>query len=159
MILIITGPSGSGKTTVGKALALATGFSFYDADDYHSKENIDKMARGIPLTDRDRLPWLQSIRALIESAIAHGESSVLACSALKEEYRRQLKVDDSVKIIFLKCDPAVLHERLEHRQGHYMKASMLESQLATLEEPRDAIVVDGSISVPQIVAEIRKRVT
>lgn len=158
MVVLLMGVSGAGKTTVGKLLASQLGWEFADADDYHSAANVEKMRNGIPLTDADRAPWLESLRALIVGWIASGKSSVVACSALKKEYRHRLVVSPEVRVVYLKVDRAVLWERLLGRHGHYMKEGMLDSQIATLEEPEDAIVVDGGRSAEDVVREIRELV-
>jgi gluconokinase len=157
MVLIIMGVSGSGKTTVGKLLASELGWTFADADDYHSAANVEKMRSGIPLTDSDRAPWLESLRSLIASWIAEGTNAVLACSALKGGYRERLLVGPEVRFVYLKGDRALLAERMRARHGHFMAERMLASQLETLEEPEDAVVVDVNRSPEEIVVEIRKR--
>ena len=159
MIVLLMGVSGAGKTTVGTVLAAQLGWEFADADDYHSAANVEKMRNGIPLTDADREPWLESLRSLIVAWIAAGKSGVLACSALKQAYRDRLMVGASVRVVYLKADRELLRERLLLRRGHYMKEGMLESQIATLEEPADAIVLDARLSVTDTVREIRARVT
>jgi gluconokinase len=136
VIIILLGVSGSGKTTVGQALSALTGWPFLDADDYHPKANIAKMSRGEPLTDADRAPWLEILRTKMAARLARGEDAILACSALKKAYRQQLQVDPAqVRFIYLKVSPELLQKRLEKRQDHFMKPSMLASQLETLEEP------------------------
>src|SRR5579872_432414 len=129
------GVSGSGKTTVGHLLASQLGWQFADADDYHSAANIDKMRNGIPLTDTDREPWLETLHDQIATWLAEGKSAILACSALKQSYRDRLRVSPEVKVVYLKGAPQLLRKRLHARAGHYMRESMLASQLATLEEP------------------------
>ena len=153
------GVSGAGKTTVGTMLASQLGWEFADADDYHPAANVEKMRNGVPLTDADREPWLERLRALIVAWIASGKSAVLACSALKEAYRDRLMVGAEVRVVYLKADRELLRERLLLRRGHYMKEGMLESQIETLEEPADAIVLDARSSVEDVVREIRVRVT
>ncbi len=157
MVLLLIGVSGSGKTTVGQSLASQLGWEFADADDYHSAPNIEKMRSGIPLTDADRAPWLKALRALIAGWIAGKKNGVLACSALKRAYRDSLRVATEVRIVYLKGTPELFHQRLRERVGHFMKARMLESQLATLEEPvdEDAVVVNVDQSPEAIVEEIR----
>ena len=108
------------------------------------------------LTDADRAPWLESLRGVIMGWIAAGRSGVLACSALKKEYRDRLVVGAEVRVVYLKAGRALLRERLLGRHGHYMKESMLESQIATLEEPADALVVDAGLAPEEIVREIRE---
>ena len=156
MVVLLMGVSGSGKTTVGKLLASQLGWEFADGDDYHSTANVEKMKSGIPLTDLDRGPWLESLRGLMQEWIASDKNGVLACSGLKRVYRDRLMAGPEVRVVYLKADRALLRERLLERQGHYMRESMLESQLATLEEPEDAVVVDAGGTVENIVAEIRK---
>jgi gluconokinase len=158
MIILLMGVSGAGKTTVGKSLAAALHCEFADADDYHSPANIEKMRNRIPLTDADREPWLETLRALIANWIASRKTAVLACSALKQTYRDQLRVSPEVRFIYLRVSPALLHERLRHRTGHFMTEAMLASQLATLEEPRDAVVVNGDSSPEEVTAEILRQI-
>lgn len=156
MIVLLMGVSGAGKTTVGKLLASELGWSFADADDYHPAANVEKMRNGVPLTDADREPWLESLHELIAGWIAGGENGVLACSALKKEYRDRLVMSAAVRVVYLKADPVVLRQRLHERRGHYMKEDMLDSQIATLEEPRDAIVMCTDRPPGEIVRTIRE---
>jgi gluconokinase len=155
MIIILMGVSGSGKTTVGSLLARDLGWDFYDADDFHSPQNIAKMSRGLALTDEDRLPWLQSLRALILDCIHHDKQSVIACSALREIYRTSLHISDDVQFVYLKGSIDQIRQRLSARQNHYMTADLLASQFATLEEPADALSMDVSLPPRQIVDAIR----
>ena len=136
------GVSGCGKTKVGKALARELGWRFIDADDLHPETNVAKMARGVPLTDEDRWPWLDRIVAEMRRSSAAGEHAVVACSALKEAYRTRLAAGGDVRVVYLKGDAATIAPRVAHRSGHFMPASLLSSQFAALEEPHDAIVVD-----------------
>lgn len=157
IVVLIMGVSGCGKTTIGKKLAESLTWEFADADQFHPPENIAKMKAGAPLNDQDRAPWLAAIRAHIDRTLARGESAVVTCSALKEHYRRTLIADPArVKLVHLTGSPELLRERLEQRQGHFMKAGMLDSQLADLEPPKDAITVDVAPSPEEIVAEIRR---
>jgi gluconokinase len=153
MIVVVMGVSGAGKTTVGKALATDLGWEFLDADDLHPHANLEKMRRGVPLDDADRAPWLEAVAERMR-AMADG---VVACSALKEAYRERLRVRPDVRFVLLDVPREVLEERLARRSGHYMPASLLESQLATLQRPVDADVVDGGRGLQEVVAEIRAR--
>ncbi len=144
MIVVIIGVSGSGKTVVGKALSALTGWSFLDADDYHSEANIAKMSRGEPLDDGDRAAWLSTLSGVIKAQIEKREETIFACSALKKSYRLQLSQSgpQAVRFVYLKVSPKLLQARLEHRQNHFMKASMLHGQLNDLEEPKaDAALI------------------
>jgi gluconokinase len=156
-VVIVMGVAGCGKTTVGKSLAKHLGWDFYDADNFHPAENIAKMINGIPLNDADRSPWLASLRILIFSSLIQNRPSVLACSALKESYRQQMLAgNDDAQIVFLKGNYDLIWSRLSMRKDHYMKPQMLQSQLETLEEPTNALTVDISKSVNDIVQEILK---
>ncbi len=151
------GVSGSGKTSVGRALALATGGLFFDADDYHPQENIDRMRAGIPLTDHDRSAWLQILGQLLAT---HSEERlvVLACSALKKIYRDQLRdAVPHVEFLYLHGSPELLDFRMRQRSGHFMAATMLHSQLEVLEPPARAVTLEITSSIPDLVAEARRR--
>jgi gluconokinase len=155
MILLLMGVTGAGKTTVGRALAGELHWRFADADDYHSSANIAKMHAGVPLTDADRAPWLQALRDAIAAWIRANENVVLACSALKASYRETLVVSPEVKLIYLRASPELIAARVAARTGSYMNPQLVPSQFATLEEPQDALVVDASGTVQQIVSQIR----
>jgi gluconokinase len=136
VVIIIFGVSGAGKTTVGELLARELGWHFYEADDFHSPANIEKMRRRVPLTDDDRWPWLENLRELIKQCVAVNENAVLACSALKRVYRKHLRVSAEVKLVFLRGDYALVAEQLRHRRGHFMNPGLLRSQFVDLEEPQ-----------------------
>src|SRR5262249_21736123 len=130
------GPAGSGKSTVGSLLAAKLAWEFADGDDFHSPAHIEKMSRGIALTDEDRIPWLQRIHEAILHWQAQGRNIVLACSALKSSYREILGLHSNakeVRLVFLKGSYNLLLERLRSRKGHYMTERLLASQLADLE--------------------------
>lgn len=157
MVIVLMGVSGSGKTTVGRGLARELGWKFYEGDDFHPRSNVEKMARGVALTDEDRAPWLEALRDVIKSCLARGEDAVLACSALKRSYRARLLFDERVRLVYLKGDYQLIEERLKRRRGHFMKAEMLDSQFAALEEPRRGLTVDASLPPEKIIETIRSR--
>lgn len=159
MIVLLMGPAGTGKTTVGKLLASQLSWDFFDGDDFHSPANIAKMSRGVPLTDADRIPWLNSMHEAMLRWQTEGRNAILACSALKRSYRELLAINAEVKLVYLKGTRELLRERLRARKGHYAGEQLLASQLADLEEPTDAITVDAAASPAEIVAEIRKRLS
>lgn len=156
MVIIVMGVSGAGKTRVGKALAAELGWRFVDADDVHPAENVAKMAAGVPLTDEDRAPWLERLRGLIAQALERGEDLVLACSALRRSYRQQLAVEpERMRWVYLTAPADIIARRLSERTGHFMPPGLLESQLATLEPPDEALVVDVTPVPTVVVALIR----
>ena len=152
--LILMGVAGSGKTTVGRMLAERLGWTFVDADDFHSAANVAKMAQGHPLTDADRAPWLQTLADYLRNAHHAGTRVVLACSALKEAYRAALRVGPEVQVVYLKVRREALMARLAQRAGHYFKWPLLESQLEALEEPLDAWTIDANGTPAETVARI-----
>lgn len=140
------GVAGSGKSTLGRTLAEELGWDFFDADDFHSMENIVKMAAGIPLDDADRMPWLMALNHKLVSTLDENRHPVLACSALKQSYRDVLlDAADGIAVLYLKGSYDLIWSRIAAREGHYMKPNMLQSQFAALEEPQDALVVDISL--------------
>ena len=155
MFVLIMGVTGSGKTTIGALLAAAMGWPFYDADDFHSPDNVRKMTSGVPLTDEDRGPWLEELHELIAHHDERGENGVLACSALKEAYRRILSADADVALVYLKADPGLIRSRLASRRGHYMPPRLIESQFLDLEEPTEGIIVDAARPPEETVRAIR----
>ncbi|MGB6475854.1 MAG: gluconokinase [Candidatus Sulfotelmatobacter sp.] len=157
MIAIVMGVTGSGKTSVGRLLAEQLGWEFADADDFHPRANVEKIARGIPLNDEDRGPWLERLRIQIANWIANGKNGVLACSALKRSYRHELTVGPEVRFVYLKGSPELIAQRLRARRGHFADEKILASQFADLEEPETAVTVDISQTPGKIVAEIRER--
>ncbi len=161
MIVVLMGVAGSGKTTIGTLLAEALHCEFLEGDALHPAANIEKMGRGIALTDSDRAPWLATIRAHIVSAVERGECMVVACSALKQQYRDFLSRGTRITWVYLKGGQELIAARLQQRREHYMKAGMLPSQFADLEEPADALVVDISLPpaaiLQQLLPQLRSR--
>ena len=160
MVVIIFGVSGAGKTTIVQALAEELGWRFYEADDFHSQANIDKMRQGVPLTNEDRWPWLESLRQLIKRCLAADENALLACSALKGAYRRHLRVSDNVKLVFLRGNYELIANQLRQRHGHFMNPALLQSQFADLEEPQPtegAAVIELGRSPRELVQEINSK--
>ncbi|KAI1006016.1 hypothetical protein K3495_g2203 [Podosphaera aphanis] len=168
-IWLLTGPAGCGKSTVGKFLAHATGMPYIEGDDFHPKANVDKMSRGIPLTDVDRWDWLVSLReASLERLAAGHQGVVLACSALKRKYRDVIRVAPNIShhvkvhFFYLNAPENVLQARVQKRTGHYMGAEMVHSQLSILEAPDaneiDVSLVDVSRPINQIGEEVLSKI-
>src|SRR3954464_2078347 len=156
-IILIMGVAGSGKTTIGRRLATDLGWPYHEADDFHSAANKDKMARGIPLDDYDRAPWLASIRGAMDDCLAENRSAVFTCSGLKDKYRRVLMEGaPGVALVYLSCDFETSLARVGRRQGHYMKAEMVQSQFEALEVPADALTIDTKLPPDRIIGEIRR---
>jgi carbohydrate kinase (thermoresistant glucokinase family) len=156
-VLVAMGVSGCGKTTVGRLLAAALGWEYLEADDLHPPANVARMAAGIPLDDAERAPWLAAVRAAIVAATARGARTVVACSALRESYRAVLAPDPAdTRFLFLRGDFALIRGRLESRQGHFMKETLLRSQFEALEEPLAALRLDAALPPDVLVSQIRK---
>jgi gluconokinase len=143
-VLVVLGVSGSGKTTVGVLLAGKLGWPYAEADDFHPPANVAKMAAGHPLTDQDRWPWLQAVRAWIDARLARGDSGVVTCSALKRAYRDLLRAP-GVTLVYLHGTHELIARRMAARHGHFFKSALLDSQFADLEEPTPD---EGVVTVP-----------
>lgn len=156
--IVVMGVSGCGKSTVAALLAGRLGWSFVEGDALHPPANVDKMSRGIPLTDADRRPWLQEIADVIQGWRAAGQCGVVACSSLRRDYREIITgAADDLRFVYLRGSFSLIEQRLATRQGHYMPVSLLESQFATLEEPTDdepAITLDAGAPAEDLVASL-----
>ena len=157
-VVLVMGVSGSGKTTVGRLLAARLGVPFVDGDDLHPRSNVVKMAGLTPLDDEDRLPWLNLVRAEIARALEDREGLVVACSALKRDYRdRLVRPGEPIRVIFLAGDANLIAGRLSARNGHFMPPRLLASQFEALEPPEDAIRLDVRQGPEVLVDEIVSR--
>jgi gluconokinase len=160
-LYVVMGVSGSGKSLIGAAFARVLGVEFVEGDQYHSAENVQRMKAGIPLTDKDREQWLRALAARLREAKDAGTGLVMACSALKRSYRDVLRAAaKELRFVFLRGERTLIAQRLAGRTGHYMPASLLESQLATLEEPspdEDAWVIDITDSPENLLAALVTR--
>jgi len=156
MIVVVMGVSGAGKTTIGQRLAQELGWPFIDADQLHPATNLEKLAAGIPLEDADRILWLKHVQAVIDDWLVSDASGVLACSALKASYREMIWRDPThMRLVYLQGSPALIAQRLVHRQGHFMNPLLLPSQFQVLEPPIHAITIDVARPPEQIVRQIR----
>jgi gluconokinase len=147
MIVILMGVTASGKSTIAAELVRLTGWSFAEADDYHSAANKTKMHAGLPLNDADRAPWLASLHGVIEEWVSEGQNGIMTCSALKQVYRDVLTSGlpgGTCRFVLLEAPFGVLEERIRHRPGHFMNPDLLQSQIDTLEQPKDAIRVKAT---------------
>ena len=162
MIVVLMGVTGSGKTTIGTLLAQRTGAIFADADDYHPLANRQKLTAGTPLTDEDREPWLEELNRLLLGWFQAGNSGVLACSALKASYRVTLSSGipaGEVTFIVLDGSKQMIADRLAHRKHSYMNPALLDSQIATLEMPKDAVCIENDRTPDEVVDEIVSRLS
>ncbi len=159
LVVVLMGVSGSGKTTTGEALAARWGWPYHDGDDFHPPANVEKMRGGTPLTDADRRPWLEALHRKAEEVLAAGEGAIIGCSALKQTYRDVLRgYLTRVVFVWLDVPRDELEDRMEHRRDHFMPPSLLDSQLAALEVPEDAVRVDGDGPVDEVVDRVARAV-
>jgi gluconokinase len=160
-VIALMGVAGSGKSTIGTALSKSLGWPFRDADSFHPQANIDKMSRGLPLTDDDRWPWLAAIAQWIDERLASGTTGIVSCSALKRAYRdRIIGGRDAVRLVYLCGDAELIGKRLQARKHHFMPASLLASQLATLEAPaadEAPVVVSVAMPPPRVAGAILRQ--
>lgn len=158
MIVLLMGVSGVGKSTVGKRLASRLAWRFHDADDLHSPASVARMRGGQPLDDEARMPWLRRVHDLMQTLSRDGVNAVVACSALKASYRAMLlEGTTDVRVVHLTAPADVLRRRVGHREGHFMPATLVDSQVATLEPPTNALTIDASLSVEEVVQQIVDR--
>jgi gluconokinase len=157
MVIVLMGAAGAGKTTVGRQLSEELRWPFLDGDEVHPLKNIIKMGRGTPLTDEDRRPWIQALRRSIAEWLDQGMNAVLTCSLLMHTHRAAVLAgyEPHVKLAYLQASRALLRQRLTARTGHFAGVALLESQLALLEEPSDALLLDASRPPEQLVQTIR----
>jgi len=158
-VVVVMGPAGSGKTTVGRALAARLRVPFEDADAFHAASAVERMRRGLPLSDEDRTPWLSALAQRLSSAEEERPGLVLACSALKAKYRVQLEVGEPFRrrLAYLAVPEQVLRARLFERAGHFAGPALLDSQLAVLEVPASAETYDGTSAPEALVSEMLRR--
>jgi carbohydrate kinase (thermoresistant glucokinase family) len=163
IVIVLMGVAGSGKSTAGEGLSKALAWPFRDADSFHPPANVEKMSRGVPLDDADRAPWLAGIAAWIDERRELEAPGIVSCSALKRVYReRIIGARPDVRLVYLTADPEVIRRRLAARKGHFMPASLLDSQLAVLEEPGEderPVIVDVALPPRRVVAAILERLS
>ena len=153
--VVLMGVAGSGKTAVGMQVAQKLDWIFLDADNFHPPANIEKMKHGIPLNDEDRAPWLQRLHDELQRQMAEGHSVILACSALKETYRKVLRDEVSPPtFVYLDVDPETIRDRLQQRTAHFFPKELMESQFATLEKPKDAIIIDARKPLADVIDQV-----
>jgi gluconokinase len=157
VIIVVMGVTGAGKTTVGSLLAAELGWEFADGDDFHPAANVERMRRGVPLSEDERRPWLGRLQEEISRRDAEGRNLVLACSALKKRYRTMLAVSEAVTFVYLIGETGQIAERLRTRRGHFADEKILAAQFADLEEPETAVVADIAATPREVVSEIRKK--
>jgi gluconokinase len=157
VFVVVMGVSGSGKTTLGQGIADRLQWRFQEGDELHPRANVEKMSRGEPLTDEDRWPWLDAIGRWLDERAEAGENAVLTCSALRRTYRDRIRDGrPGVRFCHVVASAETLRDRLEHRRGHYMPASLLPSQLATLEPLGDdepGVVVEAAGEPSDVLGE------
>lgn len=159
MLIVVMGVAAAGKTTVGRALAAALGWPFFDADEFHPPANVARMRRGAPLSDADRAPWLAALVRLVRALGAGHESAVLACSALRRAFREDLAgaardADLAIEFVWLRVRRGVATERARGRGAHFMPAELIDSQFEALEAPSGALEVEGEKEVRDVVRDI-----
>lgn len=154
-VFVVMGVSGSGKSTVGRQVAAELGLIFIEGDEFHPRSNIEKMSAGTPLTDADRAPWIDALAAAINARQSAGDA-IVACSALTQFVRERLRagVAEPLNFILLSADPSVIRQRLAERGQHFMKHGMLGTQLAALQWPQRAHVVDVSRPLDDVCADV-----
>jgi gluconokinase len=155
MIVVLIGVTGCGKSTVGKQLAAQLGWIFLEGDDFHPPANVEKLRRGVPLSDGDRIPWLKAIREVIRKQVNQRENAVIACSALKKSYRRMLRISSEVKFVYLKASIPLIESRFKKRRSHFMNPALIQSQFDILDEPKNALWIDASLPPSEIPHLIR----
>ena len=154
------GVAGSGKTAVGMQVAQKLSWIFLDADNFHPPANIEKMKHGIPLNDQDRAAWLQRLHDELQDQMAEGHSVILACSALKETYRKVLRDEVSPPtFVYLDVDPETIRDRLQHRTAHFFPKELMESQFAALEKPKGAIIIDARKPLADVIDQVIRALT